>query len=210
MEQTFERVMRRDDDGNLVPEKHLYRRKYKGADGKWKTRYCARFTDWSGKIRNFPLGESLSSARNKLAELHRKNDAEFDFDKDKAARAARGRTFSTWAAECKGKRNQTHVKQLETFFGTKLLTNICDDEVEGYRAKRSTEKIIRGKKKTSTVTVSQPTINKEVSTLRKLLRLARKKGIHDKVTAFKMEKEPSRKRTLSAEEYRALLDRCEP
>jgi integrase len=209
MEQTFERVMRRDDEGNFVPEKHLYRRKYKGADGKWTTRYSARFTDWSGKVRNFRLGEKLSSARNKLAELHRKNDAEFDFDKDQAERAARGMTFSTWAAECKGKANQTHAKQLETFFGTKLLTNICDDDVEGYRAKRSTEKIIRGKKKTSTVTVSQTTINKEVSTLRKLLRLARKKGIHDKVTAFKMEKERSRKRTLNTEEYKKLLDNCD-
>jgi integrase len=38
--------------------------------------------------------------------------------------------------------------------------------------------------------------------------MARKKGIHDKVTAFPMAQEPSRKRTLTPGEYRKLLDNC--
>jgi hypothetical protein len=51
-------------------------------------------------------------------------------------------------------------------------------------------------------------MNKELSALRKLLRMARKKGIHDAVTTFPMEKEPSRKRTLSPDEYKKLLNSC--
>jgi len=98
--------MRRDDEGKLVPEKHLYRRKYKAVDGTWTTRYCAKFVDWSGIRRSFRLPANLDGARRKLAELHRRNDADYDFDTDNANRAARGMTFSKWAAECKGKANE--------------------------------------------------------------------------------------------------------
>src|SRR4030095_1837779 len=94
-------------------------------------------------------------------------------------------------------------------FGNKLLTRIDDDVVKEYRKQRSSEKIIRHGKE-SKKTISGTSINKEVSSLRKLLRMARKKGIHDQVTTFPMEKEPSRKRTLSPDEYKKLLDNCPP
>src|SRR5262249_2594024 len=96
------------------------------------------------------------------------------------------------------------------FFGeNKLITSIDDDDVVGYRKARSAEFVIRHGKP-SRKPISQTTINKELSTLRKLLRMARKKGIHDKVTSFPMEKEHSRNRTLSPEEYRKLLAACRP
>src|SRR5207249_9438365 len=53
---------------------------------------------------------------------------------------------------------------------------------------------------------SKKSYRRQLSTKRgeqpsKLLRMARKKGIHDKVTAFPIEKEHSRKRRLTDEEY---------
>jgi hypothetical protein len=89
--------------------------------------------DWKGKRRKFPLGSHLNRARNKLSEYRRKNDAEFDFNKNKTERNLEAMTFSN---------------------------------------------------------------NKEVSTLRKFLRLARKKGFIDKVTEFEMAQERSRRRVL--------------
>ena len=49
MRQQFDRVMRKDEQGNLVPEKYLYRRKYQNAAGDWSMPlYYALFTDWKG------------------------------------------------------------------------------------------------------------------------------------------------------------------
>ncbi len=69
-------------------EKHLYKRQYQTSSGDWSTLYYGIFTDWRRVRRRFSLGEILGRARNKLGELRRKNDAEFDFDKDKADREA--------------------------------------------------------------------------------------------------------------------------
>ena len=37
-------------------EKHLYKRRYQTAGGEWSTLYHARFKDWKGRQRAFPLG----------------------------------------------------------------------------------------------------------------------------------------------------------
>ena len=190
-----------------TPEDYIFRRRYRKVSGKWSNRYGAKFTDWQGVRRSFALGDKEKQARAKLQDLLNKNAAEVDFDKLKIERTARGMTFSKWATECRGDADQWHVAQLEKYFGNKLLPNIDDKSVENYREKRTSEKIVRHGE-LSVKTVSQTTINKEVSTLRKLLRMARKKGIHDKVTVFPMAKEPSRKRTLTGAEYQKLLDNC--
>ena len=203
MEQKFEQVINTDG----TPEEYFFRRRYRSVSGKWTTRYTAKFTDWRGIRRSFALGENEKKARAKLQEQLNKNEAEVDFDSLKAERAARGLTFSKWSAENKSKVSQWHLNALESFFGDKLLTVIDDTAVEKYREKRSTEKMIRHGK-LSKKTVSQTTINKEVSALRKLLRMARKKGIHDKVTVFPMAKEPSRSRTLTGVEFKKLLANC--
>jgi integrase len=98
-----------------------------------------------------------------------------------------------------------HLKPLENFFGSKLITQIGDDDVVSYRKKRATQKIIKHRKESKKL-VSQTTINKEVGTLRKFLRFARTKGYVDKVTKFAMETEPQRNRTLTGEEYSKLLE----
>jgi hypothetical protein len=205
MEQTFERVI--NPDGTL--EKYFFRRRYRKVLGKWTTRYTAKFTDWQGIRRSFALGENEKQARAKLQEYLNKNEAEVDFDSLKADRAARGLTFSKWALENKGKVSQWHLNALESFFGDKLLTAIDDSAVEKYREKRSREKMIRHGKLSKKL-VSQTTINKEVSTLRKLLRMAAKKGIRHKVTVCPMAKEPSRNRVLTAVEFKKLLESCPP
>lgn len=156
-----------------------------------------------------PLGEILDRARNKLGELLRKNDADFDFDKAKAERAAKEMTFAKWAAQCsKSTEDECRVRlHLEPFFGAMPLAEIDDQAIGRYREKRSLEKIIKHKKESQKV-VSPTTFNKECSTLRKLLKLALKKGYANKVTEFKMAPEKARKRVLTAEEYTDLLEKC--
>jgi integrase len=199
--------MSRDENGNLVPERYLYRRRYSKSSGKPVTRFYALFTDWQGIRRRFPLGDKLENARRNLAAYLRKNDAEVDFDKEKAERKAKGMTFGKWAAQCQ-KSDHAHVRlHLEPFFGSMPLARIDDDAVRDYRKERAAETVIRHKKKSKKL-VTQTTINKEVATLRKLLRLARKKGYSDSVTGFEMAPEKNRKRVLSGEEYTKLLAKC--
>ena len=209
MKHKFERVMRKDEQGNLIPEKHLYRRRYQSAASTWSTLYYALFTDWKGIRRRLPLGEFLDRARNKLGELLRKNDAEFDFDKAKAERVAKEMTFGKWMALCsKSTEDDCRIRlHLEPFFGDMALAEIDDEAIVRYRDKRSGEKIIKHEKESKKV-VSSTTINKECGTLRKFLKLARKKGYADKVTEFEMAPEKSRNRVLSDEEYQAFLENC--
>ncbi len=98
-----------------------------------------------------------------------------------------------------------HLPHLEDFFGSKVIAQITDDDVIAYRSNRATEKIIKHGEE-SVKLVSSTTINKEVGTLRKFLRLAQKRGYVSKVTEFKMEAEPARNRVLTPEEYSALLE----
>jgi hypothetical protein len=65
------------------------------------------------------------------------------------------------------------------------MAKIDDDRVKEYKTRRTTAKIIKHGNP-SKKPISQTTINKEVSTLRKFLPLARKKGFIDKVTKFEM------------------------
>jgi hypothetical protein len=93
-----------------TPEKYIFRRRYRRVSGKWSTRYGAKFTDWQGVRRSFKLGDNEKQARAKLQDYLNKNEAEVDFDSLKAERAARGLTFSKWAAEHKSKVSQWHLK----------------------------------------------------------------------------------------------------
>jgi len=167
----------------------LYRRKYETADGKSRILYYGIFVDWMGTRRRFALGDDLKRARNKLGELLRKNDAEFDFDNKKAEREARGMTLSKWIDECVDKKvtglDSFRMMHLKSHVGGTPLASIDDDMVRGYREKREGETTIRHGRPSKKV-LSSTTINKEVSCLRKLLRLARKKGYKDKVTEFPM------------------------
>ncbi len=202
MEQTFERV--RDPNGEPIPR--LYVRRYQTTNGSKATRYYAIFTDWKGIRRREPLSEDLKRAKNALGDLNRKNDAEFDFDEAKSRRV----TLSQWAAECKNamrERDFSLLTHLEATFGSTLLSRITEKEIIDYRATRAGETVIRRGKPSKKLT-SPTTVNKEVGLLRKLMRLAQTKGIIGRVPKFKVEKERSRDRVLSEEEYAALLANC--
>lgn len=128
-----------------------------------------------------PLPEHLDRARNKLGELRRKNDAEFDFDKADADRAAKELTFAKFAERCPNTaEDEARIRlRLEPYFGAMTLQEIDDDAVAEYLEKRSGEKIIKHHKESKKI-VSQSTINKEVSTFRKFLSSRAKKATSTK------------------------------
>lgn len=191
-------------------EPRLYRRQYSTAGGEKKTQFYAIFVDWKKKRQHFPLGDNLKRARNKLGEYLRKNDAEFDFDEKKVEREAKGMTLSKWIDQCLTKKvslDPSRTMHLKSHLGARTLASMDDDMVAEYREQREGEKIIRHGEPSKKV-VTPTTVNKEVSALRKLLRLARKKGYRDKVTGFPMAPENSRNRVLTDDEYGRLLDHC--
>src|SRR5689334_10247107 len=63
-------------------EKHLYLCEYTTATGEKRVTYYARFTDWKGKHRKFPLGSKLKKAREELEEYRVRNRRHDDFDLD--------------------------------------------------------------------------------------------------------------------------------
>jgi integrase len=206
MNQKFERI-----------EKHLYRRQYQTAGGEWSTLYYARFTDWKGKQRAFPLGSELKTARDELTIYEARNIRREDFDADKQNK--RGLTFSEWAGiyfrdkidpekRAGGiDREKRSFKALEPFFGDMELSAITRSKVMEYRAKRGQDPIIRREKIVQGKRLSFATINRELAFLRFLLNLAEDDGIIERAPKIKLptEKDRKRDRIASEEEYNELL-----
>jgi hypothetical protein len=72
MQETFERVTER--HGKVeVPVKHFYRTTYQTRGGNWSTVFYARFKDWKGQQRMFPLGSNLEMARETLTIYEARN-----------------------------------------------------------------------------------------------------------------------------------------
>src|SRR5262245_5314701 len=204
MEETFERV-----------EKHLYKRQYQTAGGPWSTVYCARFTDWKGIRRKFPLGDWLEDARDKLGELRTLNKGRYDWDAEKRKiEEERRRTvsFSQWGYryfsdqlspnELKPSsldREKRPFALLKTFFGDLALADINKRSILDYRKKRTVEG------------VAFITVNRELSFLRKLLNVAadQEPPLIENVLRFKLPNEAGRARTgtVDAEQFGAILSR---
>lgn len=122
MAQTFERL-----------EKHLYKRQYQTVVGEWSTIYYARFTDWKGKRRIFPLGSDLKTAKEELKVLEVRNIRKGNLDKDKPIEErTSAMTFAEWGKEypyqegVKNKRSLNEEKgmirlHLALFFGSMPL-----------------------------------------------------------------------------------------
>lgn len=217
------------DEWELV-EEHLYRRRHQKKDGDWVIRYYGRFVDHTGKRRRFALGKDLEKARRKLGTHKTRNDAEFDFDKEKRERAAQALTFADWAdeflevqkalirkageAQRKGDKkiaSSTHERDLQllkhlnrTFGGGMALADIKADDIEAFKAARRGEKIIRDGKQ-STVAVSESEIASELSLLRKLLKAAAAKDRIAKAPGMDVPKKSERTRVLKDWEYKKLL-----
>jgi integrase len=204
MNESFERE-HFDGDENISPK--LYKRVYI-ASGKRRIRYSAIFTDWQGVRRKVALGADRSGAIRKIYDLDKKNHAEVDFTEQRKKREARGMTFAKFIqANNVEFKSPWHEAPLLAFFGNKPIAQIDDKAVLDYRTKRAGEKIIKHGKESAKL-ISPTSVNKELSTLRKILKLATTKGFAHRVTRFEMATETSRNRVLTAEEYTALLNHC--
>ena len=178
--------------------------------------YQCIFTDWQGIKRNFALGEDEKSARYKLGELRKKNNAEFDFgsparqkrkeEKRRQQEAERkGLTLGEWArryfdtiAPTLDKRPRTiereHWNRLEAHFGSMALADIKLTAIATYRVARERE-------------VSFVTCNRELGFVRYLLSLGLEDGVLEAAPRIRLKNEQStvRTRTLAPEEYAAVM-----
>jgi integrase len=208
MKQEFEQV-----------EKHLYRRRYQISNGDWSGAYYARFTDWKGVRRTFPLGESLTDARDELGRLKTLNKGRHDWDKEKEEQAKakiKAVTLSEWldcyldlmkntpSAGTK-KAQCAHLKRL---LGHLPLSEVSKVRVVEYKNRRLSEPLIRNGKPLEGTRIKGATVNREVSCLIAALNLAAEDGLCEGAPRIKKkdrEREISRERTLTDPEYRAIL-----
>jgi integrase len=205
MKEKFEKI---DFDGADDVAPQLYKRTRHNAAGKPLIRYFALWTDWQGIRRKMPLGANLKAAKLKIHNLDYDETHKVDFDEQKQKREARGMTFEKFITVNKIElKSPWHKAPLLAFFGNKTIAAIADDDVLAYRKHRATEPMIRCGKPTKKL-LTQATINKEVGALRKTLKIARAKGFDHRVTRFAMVKETPRNRTLTIDEFHALLEHC--
>jgi integrase len=205
MAETFERVA-----------EHLYRRRYQTAAGEWHEVYYARFTDWRGIRRKFPLGGDVKDAQDKLGELRTLNKGRYDWDAEKRKvedQRRRAVIFSQWGnryfkdklnpnanmRESSSDREERSFKHLEKFFGDLPLVEIKKGRILDYRKKRAVDG------------VEFSTVNRELRFLGKLLNVAADQDtpILEAVPRFKLPSEASRARTrtVNEDEYAAILAR---
>ena len=218
MKQTFERI-----------EKHLYRRQYQTAGGEWSTLYYARFKDWKGRPRCFPLGADLKTAREELTVYQARNirKEDFDLDNQSAAPAPERLTISKYLQRfLKTKEGRpaygfwkTCAGHLQRQLGSDFLDEITRTRIAEYKQLRLTEPIFRHNQPVKGSHVRLSTVNREITTLINMLNLAAEDGVLEKIPATRRLKESedhlARERVLDPEEYKTLreasprwLDRC--
>ena len=212
---------------------HLWRRRYRTANGERREKFYARFTcKLKRKRRCEPLGSDIDAAKIELKRILADdvNGKDFDAVNDPINE---GMTFRCWAADYFAHnidptrkaggidREKRSYKRLEAFFGDMLLTDIKRSIIMQYRNKRLQEPIRRrgkvvmidGKPRMPTFL----TVNRELALLRLLLNLAEEDEIIDAAPRFtskngknaliKSERDHARKRVCSSEEFRALCER---
>jgi integrase len=191
-------------------EKHLYERKHQTATGEWSRSFYVRLKDWKGVRRVWPAGNTLKTAREKRAEYEHRNAHKEDFDMDKV----HGMTFAKWAGVyleryAIAKRSYTRdvliCRNLTAFFGPFLLSDITRRHVEEYKQARAESVTYRKTLR------SAATINREVSCLKHLFKLAVEEGLVERVPVVKLYREDgARERVASPEEYERLLAAAAP
>ncbi len=208
MNQSFKRISPR-----------FYKRQYQAANVEWTTLYYGILVDWKGKRRRFPLGSDLKTAREQLKILEADNVKRKDFDKEKEDQrkaATVGMMVSEWLdrylnlmknmSSWKTKKAQcAHLKRL---MGSLLLSNIDKISIMEYKNRRLSESLIRHGEavKDKNKKIMGSTINREVSCLIAALNLASDAGLRGEAPRVKKETETPRDRTLTDDEYKALLD----
>jgi integrase len=210
MNQKFERI-----------EKHLYLRQYQTAGGEWSTLYYARFKDWKGRQRAFPLGSELKTAREELTVYEARNIRREDFDLDKKKpdlpepeRLTVGRYLPKFLETKKALPSYGFWKScgthLERLLGPIALDEITRSKIVEYKQLRLGEPINRQGNPVEGSHVRPSTVNREITSLIGLLNLAAEDGLLEKIPATKRLKESedhlARERVLEADEYKALID----
>ncbi|MCZ6452589.1 MAG: tyrosine-type recombinase/integrase [Deltaproteobacteria bacterium] len=196
---------------------HLYKRQYQNASGDWSTRFYGIFTTWKGNRITFPLGENLDAARDKLGVLHKRNDAEYDFDRvreDKKKAKIKGMTVAEWLDRYivlmkdkkSGKTVKTYSVHLKRLLGSIPLQDMNKVRIMEYKNRRLAESVVRHGKPIEGKRIKGATVNREISCLIAALNLAHDGGLCEEPSNVKKESEEARERILADAEYRALLD----
>ena len=198
-------------------ERHLYRRQYLTGNGDCSTLHYGIFVDWKGKRRKFPLGSELRPAREQLQILEADNVKKKDFDLEKIEQEkakTQGMTLAEWLnrylelvkhtpswgtkkAQC------AHLKRL---LGSLPLSQVGKVKIMEYKQRRLSEPLMRHGEPVKGTSIMGSTVNREVSCLITALNLAADEELCEEAPRIKKERETSRDRILTDDEYRALLD----
>lgn len=179
---------------------NIFRQQYRTRGNYLQTRYYVRFKDWKGRRRSFPAGPSLTLARQYRDKLLGENAQRIDFDRVEGKIPL----FFAWADKFlklkAGKKSIDKdilsVARLKGFFGDCRLEEFVPSWMEEYRNKRGLEE------------VRDSTINRELSCLKSILRLAYLDGQLIRLPRITIPEEHNeRTRIASLEESQAILKR---
>jgi integrase len=120
--------------------------------------------------------------------------------------------------DIKGRREKTKmshltsIKHLTRFFGQKYLSQITKEDIDQYIKERKNERVKGSTNRSIARPVSNATINRELTCLNQILRLAMKYGYIQKNPASEIEKlkESPRWTILKDDEARRLIDAASP
>lgn len=199
---------------------HIYSRIYRTARGQKRTLYYVRFKTWQGHLLRLPADDKLSVAIRLRDFLRGLNTQKYDFLKDPQNALGKrtdlpetAETLQKWverflalkrAKRSLGKDKRMSTRLLDFFTGgvvPKSLTAITTAKIEDYKLLRSQQPDHRG------MLPKPATINREISLLRSILRMAQDQDALTKLPKIRLLTEHNeRHRTASRAEYLKLLD----
>lgn len=201
---------------------HLYSRTFRTKSGAKRTLWYVRFRTWQGTLLRVPAGDKEALAIKRRDQLRGLNTQRYDFVRDPenvlGRRIESGGSPETlqkwvdrWFTLKKGKRSiakdRWNAARLVAFFSSShegknqtTLAEITTARVEDYRLARAGEKMRYGK-------LPKPaTINRELSLLRAILRMAHDQDALPKLPKIRLEPEHNeRHRTATRAELERLL-----
>jgi len=187
-------------------------RSYRTQDGRVRTLYYVRFTDWQGKRRVFPGGDTLALALKRRDFYLGKNAIETDFDAAKQAARTPPPQIVTlsewgqrWLATKQHKRSvekdRLSLSRLCDFFGDIPLSQVSSAGIAEYQQHRRTAITRYGTPPTAA------TINRELAFLRSLLILAERDHVIAERPHLQLDRETgTRTRLVSESEYQRLCE----
>jgi len=197
--------------------KHLFKRQYPTSSGDWSTLYYGIFKDWKRVLRKFPLGSDLKTAKDQLQVLEADNVKKKDFDLEKielAKAKTRGMTLTEWLHRYleltkhtpSWETKNSQCAHLIRLMGSLSLSQVNRVRIMEYKQRRLSEPLMRHGRPVKDTSIMGSTVNREVSCLVTALNLAAEEGLRDSAPRTKKEREISRDRILTDDEYKWLLD----